>query len=191
MMRSSGVKDRVEQAAIALFAARGVDGVSIADIATSAGVSQGALYRHYRGKDELAARLFTEAYRRSGAELSAIVARTEGFASRIAAMVEHFCALFDQDPALFRFLLLAQHNLLPAASDEGAPVAAIEQVVADAIAAQEIAPVELPAAAAAIMGIVLQTALFHTYGRIAGPLLPRSPALARAAIAAVAALGAR
>jgi hypothetical protein len=35
---------------------------------------------------------------------------------------------------------------------------------------------------------VLQTALFQLYGRIIGPLLPRAPALARAAIAAVAAL---
>ena len=33
-----------------LFAANGFDGVSIADIAAAAGVSQGALYRHYRAK---------------------------------------------------------------------------------------------------------------------------------------------
>jgi hypothetical protein len=39
------------------------------------------------------------------------------------------------------------------------------------------------------MGIVLQTALFHLYGRLAGPLVPRAPALARAAIAAVRRLG--
>jgi hypothetical protein len=39
------------------------------------------------------------------------------------------------------------------------------------------------------MGIVLQTALFHLYGRLAGPLVPRAPALARAAIAAVQGLG--
>jgi hypothetical protein len=43
-------------------------------------------------------------------------------------------------------------------------------------------------AAASIMGVVLQTALFHIYGRIAGRLALRAPALARAAVAAVAAL---
>jgi hypothetical protein len=34
----------------------------------------------------------------------------------------------------------------------------------------------------------LQTATFHLYGRLAGPLLPRAPALAAAAIAGVRAL---
>ena len=188
-VRATGVKERVERAAVALFAARGVDGVSIADIAAEAGVSQGALYRHYRGKDELAARLFADAHRRTGAELAAICAAKPGFATRITAMVAHFCALYDRDPALFRFMLIAQHDLLPAIDDAGAaPAAAIEAAVADAVASGEIAPVEPASAGAAIMGIVLQTALFHLYGRIAGPLAPRAPVLARAAIAAVAAL---
>jgi AcrR family transcriptional regulator len=187
-VRSTGVKDRVERAALELFAGRGVDAVSIADIATAAGVSQGALYRHYRGKEELAARLFAEAYRRTGAELAAIAARTDGFADRIGAMTRHFCALYDRDPPRFRFMLLAQHNLLPMAGDESAPAAAIEQAVSDAVAAKQVAPVDPASAAAAIMGIVLQTALFHVYGRISGPLSPRAPGLARAAIAAVTAL---
>jgi len=38
------------------------------------------------------------------------------------------------------------------------------------------------------VSIVLQTALFHIYGRLTGPLLPRAPALARAALAAIGAL---
>src|SRR4029077_7258386 len=71
-VRATGVKDRVERAAVELFAARGVDGVSIADIAGTAGVSQGALYRHYRGKDELATQLFADAYLRTGTDLAAI-----------------------------------------------------------------------------------------------------------------------
>ena len=54
MMRSSGAKERVERAATELFAAKGIDGVSIAEIAALAGVSQGALYRHYASKEDLA-----------------------------------------------------------------------------------------------------------------------------------------
>ena len=37
MPRSTGVKDKVDEAAVGLFAARGVDGVSIAEIAATAG----------------------------------------------------------------------------------------------------------------------------------------------------------
>jgi AcrR family transcriptional regulator len=190
LVRAAGAKAKVDRAATELFAAHGIDGVSIADIAAAAGVSQGALYRHYRSKVELAANLFSSAYRRTGAELAAIRSAEAGFSARIAAMVAHFCALYDSDAALFRFMLIAQHDLLPRIGDDAAtPVAAIEDAIADAVAAGEIGLVDPPAAAAAVMGVVLQTALFHIYGRLAGRLTARAPALTRAAIAAVAALG--
>jgi AcrR family transcriptional regulator len=188
-MRATDVKSRIDRAAIELFALRGVDGVSIADIAAAAQVSQGALYRHYRSKDELAARLFADAYRAAGADLAAICVAEPGFVRRIAAMVAHFCALFDSDAARFRFMLLAQHDLLPDIEEAGlSPAAVIERTVADAVASGELRAVDPAAAAAVIMGIVLQTALFRLYGRISGPLLPRANALAAAAVAAVAAL---
>ena len=189
MPRNTGVKEKIEHAAIALFAARGVAGVSIADIAAAAGVSQGALYRHYPSKAALAAALFDAAYRRTTAGLAALRASRTGFAARITAMVAHFCALYDRDPALFRFMLMAQHEILPAIGDEHpTPAWVVEATIADAVAAGEIAPIDTAAAAAIVMGVVLQTATFHLYGRLAGPLLPRAPALAAAAIAGVRAL---
>ena len=75
MPRSAGVKAKVERAAVDLFAANGFDGVSIADIAAAAGVSQGALYRHYPSKEELGWALFSTAYLRTGEQLDRIRAR--------------------------------------------------------------------------------------------------------------------
>ena len=187
-MRATAVKEKVEHAAIELFAANGVDGVSIAEIAAAAGVSQGALYRHYRSKEELAVHLFSAAYRRTGDAL-ATIASGQGFPARIAAMVTLFCTLYDTDAALFRFMLLAQHTLLRRIDGDGpSPTTAIEAAVEDAVGRGEIAPVDSTAAAAAILGIVLQTALFHVYGRIGGPLVRHAPALTRAALAAVTSL---
>jgi AcrR family transcriptional regulator len=189
MPRSTGVKAKVEKTAIELFAARGVDGVSIGDIAAAAGVSQGALYRHYPGKDDLARSLFSTAYLRMGAELDAIRPRHPDLSSRLGAMVAHFCALYDHDPALFRFMLLAQHGLLPRLGPaQRTPVDAVADTVADAVQSGEIAAVDPATASAAVIGIVLQTALFQVYGRLRGPMKTRCAALARAAFAAVAAL---
>jgi AcrR family transcriptional regulator len=189
MARSTRVKAAVERSAIELFAARGVDGVSIGEIAALAGVSQGALYRHYRSKEDLAWALFATAYLRTGAELDAIRGRERGFKARVGAMATHFCALYDRDPALFRFMLIAQHNLLPRVRPEQrTPVDAIAETVGDAVRAGEIDPVDPLLAAAAILGIILQTAVFHLYGRLGEPLSPRAPSLARGAIAAVEAL---
>src|SRR5665213_1583792 len=156
-VRSVGVKEKVEAAAVALFAAHGVDGVAIGDIAARAGVSQGALYRHYPSKDDLAWSLFSTAYLRTGAELDAIRAGQPNFPARVAAMVAHFCTLYDTDPARFRFMLIAQHGFLPRVpADKRTPVDAITDTVADAIAAGDVPPIERFVAAAAIMGVVLQ-----------------------------------
>ena len=190
MPRSTDVKARVEKAATALFAANGVDGVSIGDIATVAGVSQGALYRHYPSKEDLAWSLFSTAYLRTGAELDQIRARGPDLRARLGDMVGHFCTLYDRDPALFRFMLIAQHGFLPRIPPvRRTPVDAVADAIAEAVRIGEIAAVDPTVAAAAIIGIVLQTAVFHIYGRLRGALSARAPSLARAALAAVAALG--
>ena len=190
MPRPIRAKAQVERSAIELFAARGIDGVSIGEVAAHAGVSQGALYRHYPGKDELAQSLFAAAYRRIGAELDQIRAAAPDLAAQLRGMVGHFCALYDSDPALFRFLLLAQHNFLPhLAQEPHQPPAVLARMVGEAVDRGELAPVEPALGAAAIMGIVLQAATFHLYGRITGPLPSRAEALSRAGLAALKALG--
>src|ERR1700693_1800565 len=113
MARSTRAKAEVERGGLELFAAKGVDGVSIGEIASLAGVSQGALYRHYPSKQDLAWGLFSTAYLRTAAELDEIRRGQRGFRAQTGAMAAHFCALYDRDPALFRFMLIAQHNLLP------------------------------------------------------------------------------
>lgn len=192
MPRSSQAKEKVERAAIELFAANGVDGASIGEVAALAGVSQGALYRHYPSKEDLARTLFATAYRRIGAELTGICDREGGIAARIGLMVGHFCRLYDSDPALFRFLLLTQHSFLPQLEEApNEPPSVIARAIAEAIAAGELAPIEPALGAAVIMGVVLQTATFHLYGRIGGPLVVLADRLAPAALAAVRALAPR
>src|SRR6185437_4017324 len=46
-------RERLLQAAAEVFAERGYDGTRVADIATAAGVSNGALYAHFGSKAEL------------------------------------------------------------------------------------------------------------------------------------------
>ena len=172
-----------------LFAANGFDGVSIADIAAMAGVSQGALYRHYPSKEELGWALFSTAYLRTGEELDRIRIGEPKFEAAVTAMIAHFCALYDEDPALFRFMLISQHGFLPRSpSGSDTPADAVADLVGDAIANNQLKPVNPALGAAVIMGVILQSATFHIYGRLGGSLGARAPALARAAIAAVSAL---
>ena len=190
MSRAAGVKSRVERAALELFAASGVDGVSIAEIAATAGVSQGALYRHYPSKEDLAWVLFSTAYLRTGEELDQIRASGAGFEAAVTAMVSHFCGLYDNDPALFRFMLITQHGFLPRVQSRSrTPVDAVADLVKDAVTRAQVRPVDPTLGAAVIMGVILQAATFHIYGRLSGPLAAHTSALARAAVGAVEGLG--
>ena len=64
--RARNARPKIERAALKLFIHEGVDAATTREIAEQAGVSEGALYRHYKGKDELALALFMETHNRLG-----------------------------------------------------------------------------------------------------------------------------
>ena len=57
-------KRSILMTALELFATRGVDGVTIRDIAAKTGFSNPAMFRHFKTKEELARSLFESCYRR-------------------------------------------------------------------------------------------------------------------------------
>lgn len=69
-MRNNAVnetKNRILQVALELFAERGVDGVSIADITAKVGIAKSTLYSHFESKEEILNSIL-ELYRTSIAE---------------------------------------------------------------------------------------------------------------------------
>ncbi|MBL8662459.1 MAG: helix-turn-helix transcriptional regulator, partial [Candidatus Odyssella sp.] len=62
MRDGSETKERIENAALTLFVKRGIAETSIRQIAKTAKVSLGAMYNHYKSKDELAEVLFAELF---------------------------------------------------------------------------------------------------------------------------------
>jgi|AGTN01.1.fsa_nt_gi Transcriptional regulator len=52
-------KEKIFDAAVDLFAERGYDGVSIRDIGQAAGITEGAVYRHYASKDDILEAIFS------------------------------------------------------------------------------------------------------------------------------------
>jgi AcrR family transcriptional regulator len=168
MRDGTKTRERIEAAALRLFVEKGVAETSIRDIAQSAGVAEGALYRHHAGKDDLVWSLFHTNYVAFAAMLDALQRPEPDLRRKIKAMVGGFCRLFDSDPILFSFLLLAQHGQLAKLTAEMAsPIAVVGDVIARAIEQREIAPGDPDVLTAMVVGIVLQTATFKVYGRIA------------------------
>jgi AcrR family transcriptional regulator len=183
MRDGKATKARISQAALALFVEKGVAETTVRDIAAAAGVAEGTLYRHFTSKDELAWELYATNFAAFADELDRRQKEQDRLAGKVGVMVRHFCTFFDQDPVLFSYLLLAQHDFLKRVPPEMPnPVDLLHQIIWRAMAAGELLPGDAAAAAAMVLGIVLQPAVFKIYGRITGSLSSLSETLTGACL---------
>src|SRR5262245_15756205 len=105
MRDGSETKERIERAALLLFVKRGIAETSIRQIAKAARVSLGAMYNHYKSKDELAEVLFADLFHRIGAELERLATANGSFTARLKALVGHVFASVDRDEAVVTYLI--------------------------------------------------------------------------------------
>jgi AcrR family transcriptional regulator len=157
----------IARTALALFVEKGIDGTTIRDITAAAGIAEGTLYRHYPSKDALAWDLFSRNYTAFALELRRIEAGQVTLRAKLDAMVRQFCTFFDDDPVLFSYLLLAQHGQLQKVTDDMPnPVEVVREVLAWGMDRGEIPARDPNVAAAMVLGIVLQVAIFRIYQRL-------------------------
>jgi len=186
MRSGEATREKIKRAALELFVEKGVDGGGMRDIAKASGITEGAIYRHFKGKNELVWTLFRDNFTGFATTLTALQADEVGTAAKVEAMVQGFCQLFDRDETLFRFLLLVQHGQLSKITDDMAnPIDVVHGVIQAGIDAGDIGHADAAEATAWLFGIVLQTATFQIYGRLPGPLTPRADALAGACLDAL------
>jgi AcrR family transcriptional regulator len=94
----------IVQVATSLFATRGIDGVSMRDIAHAAGVREAAIYRHFATKEELTRDIFLSWYGWYCAELQRIVHSSASTVEQLRDIVQHeFAAATDQSDAFVYF----------------------------------------------------------------------------------------
>jgi AcrR family transcriptional regulator len=187
MARIEGdLKERIDRAALHLFAERGADSTPMPLIAECAGVAVGSLYRYYANKDELVARLYADNYARLAEELKRVAPQAVTARDKIAAMVRFICGFFDREWDLARFLLLEQHVRLRTYSGAANPVDIVNDVLAEGMRRGEVRPRDVVVATALVMGPVIQAATFRTYGRLTGPLSDTADEIAQGIWAAIA-----
>ncbi len=186
MDQASPTRERLRAAALILFVQRGVAETTTRELAAMAGVSEGTIYRHYASKEDLVRELFEDHYFRFGSELDRIRAETTGgIDAKLGAMVGFMASLYDSDPTLYRFLLLAQHTALPNMPKglPASPASAFRRLVADAIAAGNIPPQNATLSAAMLVGAIIQPALAAIYGTLEGPMVRHVPEIVARSLA--------
>nr|WP_295108522.1 TetR/AcrR family transcriptional regulator [uncultured Caulobacter sp.] len=179
-------KPRIERAALEAFVVEGVDAATTKTIAARAGVSEGAIYRHWKSKDELAVGLFMDCHRRLSTLIEGEAAAVEGIKAKAAALVQAYCAVADEDWLLFAFHLLQLHHFLPYYQEDSRdPVTLVENVIKRAIINAELPPGDPRVLAAMAIGVITQTAQNKAYGRLGDDALSAHAPLMTAAVQAV------
>ena len=167
MRDGSKTKELIARTALLLFVEKGITETTIRDIAGAAGIAEGTLYRHYESKDQLAWELFSTNYLAFALELDRLQEEYDTLQDKLAAMIRQFCTFFDRDPVLFSYLLLAQHAQLKKVTPEmQTAVTVLQKVIARGMARREVPEMEVELAAAMVLGVVLEVAIFKAYGRI-------------------------
>lgn len=113
MARPSRQAD-IRQAALSCFARFGYDGTRVRNIAEEARLSEAALYRHWKSKEELAAELFADGMRDYAAQLEAAAGAGGPTAERLTRLIHRMLDLYREQPHLSVFLIEQQPRFIAA-----------------------------------------------------------------------------
>ena len=153
--------------AIHLFVKKGIHGTTIKDIAREAKVAEGALYRHYKSKEELAWQLFTTNLSQFTAELMAKVYPETTAKKRIQIFVEESFKAFESDPELYSYLILQEHNELDKYSQSYVhPGHVVTKIIEDGQKTGEIRAGDPYVLGSMFVGGVIRICVVKMYGNI-------------------------
>jgi AcrR family transcriptional regulator len=94
--REAAVRDRIIRAALEVFAEKGYRGATIADVVRRSGLSVGAIYTHFSGKEALFLHSCDHVSGRGLEELASRLATAAGTADRLRLAIAFYIESIDQ-----------------------------------------------------------------------------------------------
>lgn len=112
-------RDSILAAAKQVFAEKGFEATSIADIARAAGISDGLAYRYFQGKRDLLNEVLRAFYERTMVDLEIIASRDAPFETRLHDLIHRHLFAFVADADLCRLFI---SEVRTASDYQGSPV---------------------------------------------------------------------
>ena len=154
-------------AALRLFAEKGIKATTVRDIAHEAGVTEGALYRHFDSKEHLAQGLFAECARMFHQHLNAALDGVTGAHDQLCALVAGFFGFAETNPAAYEYVIARHHDDLGGLPPgQPLPKDLIVEVIREGVAAGKLRALDPELGAAIIIGICIRTIFFLDRGII-------------------------
>jgi AcrR family transcriptional regulator len=101
-----GKRERILEAALAVFSRKGVFASRIADIASEAGIAYGLVYHYFKNKDEILNTIFDESWGSLAERLEQAEKRGETTPERLRSVAESFIEVYHARPQLVELLML-------------------------------------------------------------------------------------
>lgn len=177
--KAGTVLPRIVRAAVKLFVAKGIDGTTTRDIAAEARVSEGALYRHFKSKNELAWTIFSTHVNRFSMELTARVSGESSFKSKIRSYISTCFESFEENPDLFTYLIISEHRELSKfPSTHVHPGNVAWDLMKEGQRAGALRPMDYFTAGSLLFGAVHRLCLVRSYGAVEEDLRTKTDDLA-------------
>jgi len=104
-------RERLREAAFALFGEKGYDGVSMSELAERVGIAKPSLYNYYRSKEDLLLDLLDEGIRRWGEACMQPFAEPWSFERQLAAHLRRTVAFAREHPHMVALFHLATSHV--------------------------------------------------------------------------------
>ncbi|MEF8939488.1 MAG: TetR/AcrR family transcriptional regulator [Salinivenus sp.] len=161
-------RDAVCEAALELFAENGIEATTTREIAERAGAAEGTLYRHFKGKEDLAESLYRRCADQLRGHLAAASETATAPAVRLEALVRGIFTFFDERPTSCTYLLTTQPGDPDEADEEASapPLVPFADVLRDGIEQGTFRDVPVPLTAGWILSMVQRTVRFLKAGTL-------------------------
>src|SRR5689334_7446625 len=160
-------RPHIERAALRLFVTRGLRGTTVRDIAASAGVAEGTLYRHWRSKRELARALFRECAAAVAEDVARAAAGETTARGKLVAAIRVLFRSARDERFLYEMLILPpSRDARDFITNAASPAAVLADVVAAGQRRGELAEIDPRLAAECIIGAVNRIAIQRRLGTL-------------------------
>ncbi|KJS16946.1 MAG: TetR family transcriptional regulator [Peptococcaceae bacterium BRH_c4b] len=158
-----GKKEDILKASIELFAARGYDAVSVRDIARAAGVTESALYKHFKGKEDMSLYIFKEIIQEYCRRIINIKNQDLPAIEKLCKIVGMTFDLYEAHPAKIRFALLSQHKFWDTLTDDIRPHLLLKSILEEGMDSGEIPREEAYLLITVYTGLLLEPLTQYPY----------------------------
>lgn len=164
LLSSTNKRSQIVKSALDLFARKGYSGTTIKDISRAAGVTDGAMYRHFTGKEELARLIFEALMGDYSSELQKIIDKYPDLNRRIRETVHLTYSYYEKYPSAVSYALKSQHNFWEGLSESIThPHLLIYRIVEDGLAEGKIKKGDKLTLGGLFAGALMEPLTFHFY----------------------------